>query len=191
MYTNIDSIKNKADLFTLYVVKVNPHVIAITETRLSNSDLSGDFFRLKDYVAYRKDRAVEDGGGGVIILVRDDILSEATNENFLSNTESVACKIFYGNKSLLIACIYRPPKPSDTHYNSNINTVIDKLSQLSSDQLLICGDFNYPNIDWPNNIVLANELSNEQLFYNECQMPFFTSMLLILLDKEEKMSHPF
>ncbi|CAL4095679.1 unnamed protein product [Meganyctiphanes norvegica] len=87
------------------------------------------------------------------------------------NTESVSCKIHFGPRSLLFACFYRPPN-SSPQYNLNINTAINNLTQIDTDQCLICGDFNYPKIDWPNHLVLANDDSFEQLFYDECQNSF-------------------
>ena len=170
IYTNADGVSNKQVELSEIINNEKPHIVLITETKLNSSDISTQIFKVNNYNIYRKDRVNEDGGGGVALLVHQDLFSELIPDN-LFNTETIACKIQYDNQSVLIGCIYRPPS-STSEYCSRVNKVIDKLSQYEANQCLICGDFNYPKIDWNNNLVNAISESKEQLFYDTCQNNF-------------------
>ena len=154
VYTNIDGIRNKTLEFSELIRDEKPHVVFLTESKLCPNDLSADYFKIKNYTAYRRDREIQDGGGGVVILVHQDFHSDSISGDYWQNTESIACKLQYGPKNLILGCIYRPPS-SLADYNSRVDKVIDNLCQYEVDQYLICGDFNYPKIDWNNNLVNA------------------------------------
>ena len=172
IYTNIDSIKNKFDLFSSTISLEKPHVIFVTETKLCPNDLSSDYFRFSNYVIYRKDREYVDGGGGVALLVRNDLLSDPFFVNTWKNTEYVSCIINYNSKNLLLVCVYRPPH-SPSLYNYRINDIIVRAAQVDVEQCLICGDFNYRKIDWNNHMVLTEDSNSiEQLFYDDTQSSF-------------------
>ena len=145
----------------MYIELIQPHIIFVTETKLSPTDVTRDYFNFKNYTEYRYDRTIVDGGGGVIILVHNNISSEPLLDDVLENTESAACIIKNGSKKLLLGCIYHKPS-SPPEYNTRINNVIRNLSQIDVDQTLICGYFNYPKIDRNNHIVRASETSSEQ-----------------------------
>ena len=84
----------------------------VTETKLSAELLTSAYFKTPGYIAYRKDR-INQGrtrSGGVIILVNSDIVSEEIISPTWKYIEIVACILHFGNKSVLAACIYRPPK---------------------------------------------------------------------------------
>ena len=90
-----------------------PHIIMISETKLLSSDLSPDYFRLPNYDVFRNDRMSKNRGGGVAILVQKPLSAELILDVY-HGTESIACKIKYGKRDLLIACMYRPPEsPQD------------------------------------------------------------------------------
>ena len=61
---------------------------------------------------------------------------------------------------------------SPPNYNRQIETVITSLSDTVADQYLICGDFNYRNIDWTTHTVNSSELSDEQQFYDTVQSSY-------------------
>ena len=150
-----------------------PHIIMISETKLLSSDLSPDYFRLPNYDVFRNDR-MSKNRGGVAILVQKPLSAELILDVY-HGTESIACKIKYGKRDLLVACMYRPPdSPQD--YNLNIISALKELSEIESDQVLICGDFNFPKIDWVNHLVDAGSLDSsdsvEIMFYDVCQDAF-------------------
>ena len=129
------------------------------------------YFQVRGYSEFRKDRG-DSRAGGVIIFVHNSISSEIVLNDIWQDNETVTCKIRYGNKSLLVSCIYRPPGPNLRPYNISINNTILKIADIHADQYLICGDFNYGKIDWSNHMVNAGEDSLEQLFYDATQSAF-------------------
>ena len=151
---------------------MKPHVIFVTETKLCPSDQSSEYFGFSNYILYRKDRVSVDGGGGVAILVRNDLVSESFFENSWNDLEVVACLTRFNSKKLLLVCVYRPPN-STTQYNYRINEIINRTSLVDVEQCLICGDFNFRKIDWNNHLVLTeSDTSIEQMFYDETQSSF-------------------
>ena len=147
-----------------------PHIIMICETKLFPTDLSLEYFRLPDYVVFRNDRMARFRGGGVAILVHKSLSPEDIPDVY-HGTESIGCKIRYGTRVLLIACMYRPE--ASRNYNLNILRSLRDLNEIESDQILICGDFNFPKIDWVNHLVDAGSLDSsdsvEVMFYDVCQ----------------------
>lgn len=70
-------------------------IVAVTDSHLDDTILDAELFP-PNYVVYRKDRNRK--GGGVLLAVRDEILS--TRRNCDANSEILWVDIFYGkNKS--------------------------------------------------------------------------------------------
>ena len=133
-------------------------------------DSTADMFKIDNYTAYRKDRTINEGGG-VILFVCDNFNSELIANDLWLNLELVACKISFGQKSLIVVCVYRPPS-SSREYNQGICSALCHLCELHSDQIIVCGDFNFPKIDWYNHIIYTSELSDEKQFYDAIQSSF-------------------
>ena len=64
---------------------------------------------------------------------------------------------------MVCACIYRPPNPNDLVYNQKISQAIGQIEEINANQYLICGDFNYPKIDWINHD-LCNAGRDEHIY---------------------------
>ena len=81
--------------------------------------------------------------GGVLVLSRKSlkVRKVSLNADFM-------CSIIY--KNVLIITIYNPPFTSDYRIKDIILTEnIDKtISKAKCDNVIICGDFNMPKIDW-------------------------------------------
>ena len=171
MYTNVDGIRNKKNLFLERVKKIKPHIIFVTETKLIPSDITLVHFTIEHYVPFRRDRDFvtdDTRGGGVIIFVSDKFCSEQVFLNGLENLKLVVCKIKFGSSILIAACLYRTPS-SPVVYNTKLSVGIGLISDISGDQYLLCGDFNYPNIDWTNHLADGND---EIIFYDAVQSAF-------------------
>ena len=93
IYTNADGVSNKQVELSEIINNEKPHIVLITETKLNSSDISTQIFKVNNYNIYRKDRVNEDGGGGVALLVHQDLFSELIPDNLLFNTETIARKI--------------------------------------------------------------------------------------------------
>ena len=84
----------KIDELKVYVVEFDLDIIGITETwlneRISNSEIA-----IENFSIYRKDRSDDKGGraGGVIVYVRNSVISFSCEELNKYCTESVWCKV--------------------------------------------------------------------------------------------------
>ena len=127
---------------------------------------------MNNYTAYRRDRGSP--GGGVIILVKNDLISEEFLDDTWRDTETVSCVLSIGVNRILLSCMYRPPaQPIDFVYNNNVRKSLRQMSRLNFEQVLVCGDFNYKEIDWVNHHVTGSELSEQQKFYDAVGDTFF------------------
>ena len=135
---------------------LNPDVVCLTETKL-NSHLDSEIIDIGKYTVFRKDRANQLApGGGVVILVNKNLISSDSEVTFLNNhayDESVWCELIFQNKKVLIGTIYRPPASVREK-----NDLLCDLIRVSGDynnesQVLLCGDFNFKEINWETNEV--------------------------------------
>ncbi|MEL7308327.1 MAG: reverse transcriptase domain-containing protein, partial [Pseudomonadota bacterium] len=123
----------------------NPNVICITETWGNNQIPDSSFF-VPGYNMYRRDR--ECGrGGGVLLYVKDCLLSHSFNFFINEMCEAISCKISCDSADgdILFVCVYRPP-----HHVLVNSSLIDYLKDIVevSNNFVICGDFNCPDINW-------------------------------------------
>ena len=93
------------------------------------------------------------------------------SEQAWGDIEAVVCQVMIGQKSLLLACIHRPPTASQ-EINEQLLQAIQKICDLPFNQVLICGDFNYRDIDWENSTVGAGDTSDQAKFFDACQDGF-------------------
>lgn len=81
-----------------------------------------------------------------MIMVRKELLSTPVENEDLQDIEAVACQIYVQNRTLLLACYYRPPN-SSKEYSERIRVSLVSNSNFRADQVLMCGDFNHKEID--------------------------------------------
>ena len=75
------------------------------------------------------------------------MIEPLTLSNFI---ESVWCSIRLANDDkLLVGCVYRSPGSSKDN-NIKLNALLKNAVQLDFSHVLICGDFNYKEINWHN-----------------------------------------
>lgn len=99
------------------------------------------------YTIYRKDRDVikEGRGGGVVLFVRDTIISYECKELNDFKAESIWYKICKEkNCDITVGVCYKQPTIQD----NELKALFDVISQASKGQVLVMGDFNYPGINW-------------------------------------------
>ena len=149
MYFNARSIVNKIDELELYIKEEDLDIIGITETWLTEEILTSEICP-EGYTLYRKDRKdlVKTRGGGVALFVKNDInITEREDINEQLFPESLWCEILSkGDKTLLGVC-YRPPD-SLTVNNEALYSIINKVGR---ENVVIMGDFNFPEISWSSN----------------------------------------
>ncbi len=197
LYTNATSLVNKwSDFNSLIAFHNCPHVILITETWFTSSSICQvanykSFFRHRDIVR----------GGGVAIYVRCDLESFDVCDMSLCNTrsEQVWCRVKLNKETLLIGCIYRPPF-ADSEINFEISKSIGYASHLcsttSSKNLIVAGDFNFPDIVWthdggycpnkgrPSSLEFLNTLSSNYLSQHVLEPTFKNNILDLVITND-------
>lgn len=150
----------KVDELTNYARDYNLHIIGVVETWLHDNIGDGEI-SIPEFTVYRKDRkAVKGGkGGGVLLYVRDSLVSCACKELNEFKNESVWCKLLCNNNrdDLIVGVIYRSPSADVLEIKDIELAFIEAAKQ----QVLIMGDFNYPNINWDN---MESDVAGEKFF---------------------------
>lgn len=167
MYTNIDGLNApKGEELNIAVTHNDPDVLCIVETKLNEQDVVSQYLDCKDYWMFRKDR--NHCGGGVLIMVKKELEVAELPKSICPDIEAAACVIRCTGSQVLLCCIYRPPNASK-RYNKMVRKVIKKMSNLGHRQIIICGDFNYRQINWAKNIATGHE---PKKFLDVCQDVF-------------------
>ena len=106
------------------------------------------FFNIEGYECYIPSFIL---GRGVAIYVHDSLESVLVEPLTLSNySESVWYSIRLANNDKLLAgCVYRSPSSSKGN-NLKLNALLEKAVLFEHSHILICGDFDYKEINWHN-----------------------------------------
>lgn len=139
---NCRSIINKTDEFAGLLESVKADIVFGTESWLNPSIADNEVFP-KEFIAYRKDRPSL--GGGVFLLIHSSLKSSRLNID-QDDVESIWCSVTLAdNSSYAVGTFYRPP-------NSDLKTLqllFDIVSEASRQPILLAGDFNLPDLEWP------------------------------------------
>ena len=155
MLINFQSLFNKRAEFSNLMDETGCDVVIGTETWLSPHHKNSELL-LNNYDIFRKDRATR--GGGVLIAVKKDLCAVEIPSS--TDTECIFCKInIKGKKTIIFGSFYRPPS-SDFNYSVSINKEIYSIyNKFKNATLWLGGDFNLPDIDWPNHDIKGNQNS--------------------------------
>ena len=160
MNINVCSVRTKTDMLSVFLHTLNnPHVVCLTETWLSNAE--AEVFKLPQYNVASYFCHTEARGGGVAILVRDDLqFSEkqlcsigVTEQQF----EAVSININFKGVIVNINCLYRSPNANHDYFVKSMDKLLALLSKSKSTKF-ICDDFNY-------NIAEVNKKNDR---FNKC-----------------------
>lgn len=144
---NCRSVLNKATELEGMLLSHDPDIVILTETWLNESVYDSEFVP-PGYSVYRKDR--ESRGGGVCVLFKNSLKILSMPD--VSDIECIFCKAYSGKVRYVLGAFYRPPSSSVA--------VLERLRNYLSvhvkpdDRIILSGDFNLPNVDWPNFLVL-------------------------------------
>ena len=119
-------------------------------------------------------------GRGVCLYARNDLVITRYPELEKLFTPSIICEVkTQSNETFTLCLIYRSPNSTNDE-NANFllqfNLVCKKFSSMSN-QLLIMGDFNFPQIDWGQEIAPSNECNLPNVFL-QCVHDNFLSQLV-------------
>lgn len=107
-------------------------VMLVSETRLK----PGQYFGLRNYQVFRKDR--DSRGGGVAVLVRKNL--QARQVEVVSTIEAIGAEVELRGKRQTFVAVYNPPK--------NRMTAEDIGNLLLGPRTLVGGDLNAKNTSW-------------------------------------------
>lgn len=125
----------------------------LCETWLHDGVSSLELFD-ESYTVFRKDRYSSQTssipkGGGVLIAVKNKFDTTRIELNESSDLEVIATKTKLYNKNLFIFCVYIPPNAPVVSYSNLISVIeIIRLNTSYDDEIIVCGDFNLPNLKW-------------------------------------------
>ena len=150
MYTNIDGIVSSLLDLKDYIRTSDPDIICLTETKLKEEIQLG--IKIEGYNTWRKDRKGK-SGGGVLILVKDDILVEEVEfGDGMAEVLSIVIKT-NGKERRKIIVTYVPPKTNAWELEKykemqcEVWKCLDDMIR-ESKKVLLVGDFNCKDINW-------------------------------------------
>jgi hypothetical protein len=124
-------------------------VIGIVEVRPKNSrfDVQECEIALPGFEVFHN---LDRKGRGICLYVRRELkLSYRDIETDFEECVFVDCKL--QDESMTIGLVYRSPSSIDTN-NLSLNTLLKSVSDTKPQNLLILGDFNFPEIEWDGNV---------------------------------------
>lgn len=120
----------------------DPDVLIVTETWLS-SHIQDNELDIPNYLVIRKDR--QSRGGGIAILYKTCF--KATPMPDVTGIESLWCRLWFNDFTLYVGAAYRPPNETADFFD-----ILYKYMQSNvqpNDKIILAGDFNLPEITWP------------------------------------------
>jgi len=153
MLINARSIVNKIDDLKVRIFTDNPDIIGITET-WAHKDVLNEELNIPNYKIIRKDR-LNRAGGGILFYINQNLNADIIESD--TDIEGLWCEIREKSLNCRIGLYYRPPNSSEEY----INKICDEITMLKSNNYIIMGDFNFPDIDW--NILSSTKLTEKFL----------------------------
>ena len=148
-YQNVRGLRTKSKQFLCSSSSFDYKIIVLTETWLTNSHHSSEFFD-SSFSVHRKDRhdTSNERGGGVLIAVHNNYNSESIQLDCDSSIEYVCVKISINDKyNLFLYAAYISPCSNAAVY-AHHREAINKIPSKPVDTTIILGDFNIPQANW-------------------------------------------
>ncbi|MCG8113419.1 MAG: reverse transcriptase domain-containing protein [Candidatus Thiodiazotropha taylori] len=153
-HLNIQGLCGKIDQVRLMLTSENNlvHIFGISESKLKDMHPENVFFIDGYQTPIRKDRI--EGGGGIIVYIKENIIYKRRNDLESNDLESVWIEVCPTNgKSFLVCYIYRHPS-STVMWNEHFENCLD-LVLAEEKEFFMLGDFNR---DLLNNTIKRNWL---------------------------------
>ncbi len=158
LYTNADAITNKLDELQVILELHKPEIIAVTEVKPKNlkTPLSKASLKLDGYELLPNKNCFIPEGRGVCLYVKEDMMGSCKEIACEVGAESVWVKILNIDNSITkFGCLYRSPNSTEAA-NTRVCQFMKSLDSEEND-LVIVGDFNHPEVDWPNTACYKDE----------------------------------
>ncbi|XP_059826924.1 uncharacterized protein LOC132394603 [Hypanus sabinus] len=145
IYFNARSIVRKVDELKAWIDTWNYDVVAISETWLQEGcDWQ---LNIPGFSCFRCDRVGGARGGGVALLVRENLMAVLWKDRLESSSrEAIWVELKNGKGAVtLIGVYYRPPNGARELEEQMCKEIADICSK---HKVVIVGDFNFPHVDW-------------------------------------------
>ena len=209
MYSNVDQLLNKIEELRFIATVDKPDIIFLTEVipKAQKNPIHETLINISGYDKYlnfnlEDQNLGSSGKRGVAIYIKDILPSKKVVFN-TKYTDHIWIEVkLRRNDKLLCGCVYRSPSQQVTkETTSRVCDIIQEAYSKNKERLLICGDFNYPDIDWESEFV-ANEtikpfiesVQSCHLFQHVCKPTRYRegqepSLLDLILTNEEGLLH--
>ena len=150
------------------------NILALTETHL-HCEIKDAEIQMEGFQLYRVDRENRQRGG-VALYLRNDIAAETIELSRGSDSYIEHIMVHIKKYNLVVANVYKPPDATSDRLRTVMNLIKEKFLALGNPEpsLLLCGDFNLPNVNWAANTqentnVQANYMTSltEELFLEQ------------------------
>lgn len=161
-------------------------VICITESCLSADHVADAEVSIPNFKMFREDRSDNSGFGGSVIFVHNSL--NVSKLDWFEKSESLAVKINVSSGKILnVICVYRSPNLTKEENNKLLGQ-LDKVpfTSVQSENIIMVGDFNLPNVDWVNGIVLSpiDSIDQKMVMQNDYIEMFTTKGLHWYIEQE-------
>lgn len=156
-YQNVRGLRTKCVQLYNNILSHDYDLILLTETWLQSDIMNSEICDSR-YDIFRCDRNLamthKSTGGGVMICVRSELGATLTNGWSCASCESVCVTIparaLHSSVDLHIAIVYVPPVPSrlSDRLEDIKRSISECIDLLPSNNYLILGDFNLPQLEW-------------------------------------------
>ena len=139
LLSKVDSLRN-------YAITMKLDVIGIAETFL-DKDVMQYVIGIYGFTSYRKDRSSfkEGKAGGVVLFVRNDIVSYEYSELNVLKSESVWCRVNTASKETINIGVCCKSQAAEV---DGVKELFKAIETASNEQVLTMGNFNYLKINW-------------------------------------------
>ena len=140
----------------------DPDVIGITETWM-NDQIDSAEVSLTGYTLFRQDRPNGRKGGGVCLYIKTELRAAEFQPN-TAFPEQIWCTIEDMQRTVYyIGVIYRTNN-ADIYGSHVSNSLCDLINEMHNKNIVLMGDFNYPEVDWDTPVSKANATTDTQTF---------------------------
>ena len=150
-----------------------PDIIIITEIKPKNNRFKCTLpeLQLQGFTSHYTNLE-NNTGRGIAIYTKNDLeVREIQWAKGYEEEIALSIKLKAGDR-LTICAVYRSPSSSPEN-NSNLLELIEEIDQSRSSHLLICGDFNYPTINWAT-MTAYGENNDPNRFLEKIQGSYWT-----------------
>jgi hypothetical protein len=114
---------------------------------------------------------IEREGRGVSLYITKELKPSACDAMTNNFNEAVFVECHPQNgRNLLVGLIYRSPNSSPEN-TEKLNSLLKQASETAKGDLILLGDYNFPEIDWSQEISNASATTQQRTFYAPHVMP--------------------